>query len=426
MLECIGMIKIIKNNPFLKNSAILFAGTMTVNVLNYVFHLLLGRMASVALYGEIESLISLSHIISIPAATLGMIVTKYSAHAKAENNPYGSHLIFKAFNQKIITFGIPLFLLALTITPLVKNFLKIDEYWPIVLIWILMMLGFFSSITNGILAGWQKFKESSWISIISTLTKIIVGIGLLKIGFGASGVMGGFVLSGIIGYVLVIWVLRFTKNKNADSKEDLDYSAMKKYLLPALMGIVSITILGNVDMVLAKNKLDAITSGQYGALSVASKAIFFATGILASVLFTMSAEENHKKGDSRKQLRNASLLTLLATVSATAFYFLFPKFVLGVFFGSKYNDVAQYLGWFAIMVSLFSFSHLFIQYLLSIHQTKAAFSFMSIALIEVLAIFLFAKSIYGIIGIVIIIQIVAILTGFYFIFNNRENVHPVK
>lgn len=420
------MIKIIKDNPFLKNSAILFAGTMTANVLNYVFHLLLGRMASVELYGEIESLISLSHIISIPAATLGMIVVKYSAHTKAENNPYGSRLIFKAFNQKIITFGIPLFLLALTVTPLVKNFLRIDEYWPIILLWILMLLGFFSAIANSILTGWQKFKETSWISIVATLVKIIVGVGLLKIGFGASGVMGGFVLSGIVGYILIVWALRFTKIKNVDSREDLDYSAMKKYLLPALMGIVSITILGNIDMVLAKNKLDAITSGQYGALTVASKAIFFATGILGAVLFSMSAEENHKKGNSRRQLRNASLLTLLGTVLATAFYFLFPKFVLGVFFGSKYNDVAQYLGWFAVMVSLFSFAHLFIQYLLSINKVKAAFAFMSIALIEVLAIFLFAKSIYGIIGIVIGIQIVAILMGVYFIFSDKEKIHPVK
>lgn len=414
------MIKTIKNNPFLKNSAILFIGTMAGNVLNYVFHLLLGRMTSVELYGEIESLIALTAIVAIPAATLGMIITKYSAHTKAENNPYGSHLIFKAFNQKIITWGIPLFLLALALTPLVKNFLKIDEYWPIILIWILMFLGFFSAITGGILTGWQKFKETSWISIISTLAKIVVGIGLLKIGFGASGVMGGFVLGGIIMYILSVRILRFTKAKSADSKENLDYSAMKKYFWPALMGIISITILSNIDMVLAKNKLDAIAAGQYGALSVASKAIFFATGVLGSVLFTMSAEENHKKGNSRRQLRNAVFLTFLATVLATTFYFLFPKFVLGVFFGSKYNDVAQYLGWFALMVSLFSFAHLFIQYLLSINRVKAALAFMFIALAEVLAIFLFAKSIYGIISIVIIIQIIAILTGLYFIFIHKE------
>lgn len=414
------MIKIIKNNPFLKNSAILFAGTMTVNVLNYVFHLLLGRMSSVELYGEIESLISLSHIISIPALTLGMIVTKYSAHTKAENNPYGSYLIFKAFNQKIIIFGIPIFLLMLSITPLVRNFLKIDETWPIILLWILMLLGFFSTITNNMLIGWQKFKESSIASIASTLVKIIVGIGLLKIGFGASGVIGGFVLSGIVLYILAIWFLRFTKKKNENSGKEIDYSAMKKYLLPALMGIISITILGNVDMVLAKNKLDAFTSGQYGALTVASKAIFFATGILGSVLFAMSAEENHKKGNSLKQLRNAAGLTFLATSCAVAFYFIFPKFVLGVFFGNKYDSASQYLGWFAIMVSLFSFAHLFIQYLLSINKVKAAFSFMIIALIEILTILIFAKSIYDIISIVIVVQIIAILTGLYFVFKTKK------
>ena len=414
------MIKKIKNNPFLKNSAILFIGTMTVNVLNYVFHLLLGRMASVELFGEVESLISLSHIISIPATTLGMIVIKYSAHTKAEDNPYGSQVIFKAFNQKIITFGIPIFLLALVITPLVKNFLRMDEYWPIILVWILMFFGFFTSISNGILIGWQKFREVSVISIIGTVIKILIGAGLLKLGLGASGVMSGFVFSTLAIYILTIGALKFTKTKNQNSENEIDFLAMKKYVLPALMGIVSITILSNVDMVLAKNKLDAISSGQYGALSVASKAIFFATGVLAQVLFSMSAEENHKKGNSLRQLRNAFILTFLATAGATAFYFLFPEFVLGVFFGSKYNDVAQYLGLFAIMVSLFSFAHLFIQYLLSIQKTRAAFSFLVIALIEIAAILIFANSIYTIVSIVIVTQVLAILVGFFFIFWDKN------
>jgi len=417
------MIKKIKNNPFLKNSAILFAGTMTVNVLNYIFHLLLGRMASIELYGEIESLISLSHIISIPAATLGMIVIKYSAHTKAENNPYGSWVIFKAFNQKIITLGIPFFLLAIAITPLVKNFLKINEFWPIILVWIVMFLGFFTSVSNGILTGWQKFKESSGASVVGTVIKIIVGVGLVKLGLGASGAMSGFIFSSLAIYIITIWNLRFTKNKNQNSENKVDFTAMKKYLLPALMGIVSISILSNVDMVLAKNKLDAISSGQYGALTVASKAIFFATGVLASVLFSMSAEENHRKGNSLRQLRNAFLLTLLATVAATIFYFVFPEFVLWIFFGKKYLDVANYLGWFAIMVSLFSFAHLFIQYLLSIHRTKAALSFLIISLIEIAAILIFANSIYTIISVVIATQVLAILAGIYFIFWHKKEIH---
>ena len=66
----------------------------------------------------------------------------------------------------------------------------------------MMFLGFFSSISNSILTGWQKFKTTSFIGIINTIVKIVVGIGLLKIGFGVSGVMGGFVLSVIVGYIM--------------------------------------------------------------------------------------------------------------------------------------------------------------------------------------------------------------------------------
>jgi len=173
-------------------------------------------------------------------------------------------------------------------------------------------------------------------------------------------------------------------------------------------------------MVLAKNKLDAITSGQYGALTIASKTIFYITGILGSVLFVMSAEENHKKGDSRKQLRNAMLLTLLATIFSTIFFFLFPEFVLKVLFGNKYLNVSHYLGWFAIMVSLFSFVNLIIQYLLSINKVKSAFTFFAIAILEIILILSFGSSVFSIVGLVIGIQIIAIILGLFFIFKEKN------
>jgi len=384
-------------------------------------------MVSIQTYGEVESLISLSSIIAIPAGALTMIATKYSAHTKAENHPEGSYQIFKYLNKKVIAFGIPFFLIALLTTPFIKNFLKIDNFFALSLVWISMIIGFLSSINGGILTGWQKFKETSWIGVISTVIKLISVIIIIKIGFGLGGIMGSFTLSAIAGYFLTIIALgSIRKLKTNEIKKKVDLSSMKKYLLPALLGTISITILSNVDMVLAKNKLDAIASGQYGALTVASKTIFFITGIIASVLFTMSAEENHKKEGSFSTLKNACFLTFLATACATIFYFLFPEFILSIFFGNKYLSVANYLGWSAIMVSLFSFGHLLIQYLLSVHETKAAFSFFILSLVEIILIVTFGKSIYAIIFLVIITQLLTVAVGTYFVFSRRNKLKLIQ
>ncbi|HTX86682.1 MAG TPA: hypothetical protein VMC41_01275, partial [Candidatus Nanoarchaeia archaeon] len=113
------MIDIIKKNAFARNSLILFGGSFIANLLNYLFHLAIGRIVSPEIYGQTESLISLIAIISVPAATLGLVATKFAAAGKAENNPSSSAGLMKYLNRQIFIFGLPIFLLALALTPLV-------------------------------------------------------------------------------------------------------------------------------------------------------------------------------------------------------------------------------------------------------------------------------------------------------------------
>jgi len=187
---------------------------------------------------------------------------------------------------------------------------------------------------------------------------------------------------------------------------------------------LAINILSNADMVIAKHNLDEISAGQYGALTIVSKIIFFATGVIASVLFSMSAESDHKKGNPMTIFRNASYLMLFVSICATIIYFIFPNMVLGILFGKKYLSVSHYLGWFAIMVSLFSFTNLIFQYLLSIHKTKIVYSLLTISIIASGLILFLGKSFSAILIIGSIAQLLAIIFGFYFILRGRENSAP--
>ena len=422
------MIQKIRNNAFARNSLILFTGSMVGNVLSYIFHLVVGRMVSVEMYGEIESLISLSVIISVPALALTMVVVKYSAGTKADDNIQGSKTIWKVMTSKVFRIGLLLFLFSVLFTPWISSFLKIDSYLPVFLVLLALFISLMASINNGILVGWQKFFQSSFSGVISVLVKLLVAVILLKIGLGVNAVMTGFLMGVIMMYLTTFVAMKFLfkkgnkklKQKSKNAKLEIDFVSMKKYIFPVLIGILALNVLGNVDMVLAKHHLDAVLSGQYGALTVMSKAVFFATGAIATVLFSMSSEENHKKTNSRKTFINSIILTGIVSLGAIAFYFLFPHFVISIFFGEKYLSIANYLGWFAIMATLYSFTNLIIQYLLSIDKTKFIGIFLFLSIIEVLAIFFFGKSIYAILWIVSGVQLTVISIGLFLILSKDK------
>lgn len=419
------MIKRIKNSPFARNSLILFAGTMAANVLNYFFHLAIGRMVSVEIYGEIESLVSLMSIFSVPATTLAMVVTQLSSRAKAEDDKAKSHLLLNYFNKKIFKFGLPIFLAGLFLAPFAGEFLNIQNNLALILIWMAVFVSFFAAINQGILQGWQKFKQISGLGVFATVIKLIFGIALVKIGFGLSGAIGSFSLSILASYIASIAILKFIVTEKIPStdgtEEKLDIGSLKDYILPVFLGNLAINILGNADMIMAKHNLDLVSAGQYGALTIISKIILFVTGVIPVVLFSMAGESHYKKGDPSAILKQAAYLMTSLCVIAIGVYFLMPKFILGILFGSKYSAGAGYLGWFAILASLYSLVTLFFQYLLSLHQTAIAKKLLILALVSAGAMF-YGKNIYAILAVAILTQIVALVLGLYYVRKNRARI----
>jgi O-antigen/teichoic acid export membrane protein len=417
----------VTQNTFLRNSLILFGGTMVVNVLNYLFHLMVGRMVDPQAYGEIESLLSLLTIISVPAGTLTLLATKYAADMKANDDLQGTDILSRYLTRRVLLYGMPLLFLVFLFTPLVKEFLHIDENLPLLLLWVAMFFSFLSAATSGILSGWQKFSQSSLFGIFATLIKVVTVFVFLEWSFSVSGVIGSYAISMIFIYGANLLFLRhfFQKNTSVSiEREAPSFMGIKQYLAPAFFGTLSLAILGNVDMIFAQHHLEDAFSGQYGALSVAAKTIFFATGVLTTVLFAMSAEEHTQQKKESKTFLLAFCLTVLVASFSLVIFSLFPGLILSLLFGEKYLAVSSLLPWFALAAGLYSIANLLLQYLLSLQETKITLFFLLLSLGEISTLFFRGESLYAIIGITIGTQILAILLGFWFILKRKN--HHVK
>ena len=414
---------------FVRNSVVLFIGTMAANVLNYAFHFSLGRMVDAETYGALQSLIALLTIVSVPAAALAMIATKYGAAAKAREDYFFGHLLFSYLNKKIIRYGWPLIIIGLILIPLTKSFLKIDDTFAVAFLWALAALAFFGSVSTGILSGWQKFGAVNMAGIIGTGIKLLLGVFLAYLGFGLDGILFGLVLAGIVGYFISVNGLKFLARGHKDSQaknseeveKEIDFSSVRGYVATALTGTLGLVALGNTDIIFAKHILDPELAGAYGALSVVAKVIFFATGVIATVLFSMSSEsveKNNNNGEPQSffVFWSAFALTIFISAITIIFYFLAPEFVMKIFFGSKYLAAAPYLGWFGLAAGLYAVVNLILQQLLSMRITRAAECLLAIAILESLALFFLGSDIISIIEIVIGAQIFALIFGLAFVF----------
>jgi O-antigen/teichoic acid export membrane protein len=366
--------------------------------------------------------------VSVPAAALAMIATKYGAIAKAREDYSFGKALFLYLNKRIIKYGWPLIVIGFLFIPFIKSFLHIDDTLSIALLWVLAAMTFFSSVSTGILSGWQLFGAVNTANVIGTSIKLLLCVFLAYLGFGLDGIIFGLVLAGIIGYVISVKKLEFlTRGSNGvetptETREPFDFSSVREYATTAIIGTLGIVALGNIDIVLAKHSLTPELAGAYGALAVVAKIIFFVTGVIATVLFSMSSESAEKNNNNNNgQPQNffvfwmALALTIFAAAFAVIIYFLAPDFVMGIFFGDKYLAVAPLLGWFGLAAGLYAVVNLILQQLLSMHLIRPAQWLLVITIMESLALFFFGASITSIIVIVIGAQILALFCGLIFI-----------
>ncbi len=432
------LIQRVHGSAFLKNSVILFAGTMLANLVNYLFHFIMGRMVDPSIYGEMESIVSLLTIVSVPGTAIAMVATRAAAAAKAKGSPAESRAVFSYLNRGLLRFTLPVLVLVLLLTPQVTRFLRAEHPAAIVFLWGMMFLSFFSSVTTGMLSGWQRFFSFGIIQVAGSVFKLVFSVLAVWLGFRVSGIVGAFFLTSIIGYLLSLRIIRRidTSDKaaetGAEEKPSIDVSSIRSSALPVLSASLALAVLGNADMVLAKYHLSPDTAGLYGALFIVSKTIFFAGGILSTVMFAMSSEEHAKGGGTRTAepavFRHALLLSVGFVAASVAFFTLFPTFVLRVFFGDRYLAGVPYLGWFAFAAGLYTLANFFLQYLLSVHRTGAAWAALSVAIAEAGAILFFATDIASLIRYTIAAQglTLALVAAWYVAGRKMRYTEPVE
>lgn len=99
-IECLDKIK---KDKFLTNSLILFCGSLLVGAINYIYQFLMARLCTVAVYGELQSLLAVISVTAILTGTISTVLVKYTADFKAAGqlNKIYSCLLCKYFRNLI-------------------------------------------------------------------------------------------------------------------------------------------------------------------------------------------------------------------------------------------------------------------------------------------------------------------------------------
>jgi O-antigen/teichoic acid export membrane protein len=381
-------------NPFLKNSAIMFVGTMGTNVLAYVYHLVVGRSLGPVGYGEIAALLSIFYILNSPSIVVQNILVKFFSQLRAKQEHGQGKQLFVRITMMVFAIELLCLVLLLPFVSSLASFLHIEHESN--LLWLYLMFAVFlvTIINISALQAYQQFVAMSILNMVG---------GALRLGFGAVGSMFGVmwtlvanVVAGVVTYVVTFIPLRQFL-RTTPEKLRISPATALYYSVPTFLAVFSVNALYSMDVVLVKHFFTSQEAGIYSSLSVLGKIIFFASYSIGQVAFPMLAERRELNKPYSMIVMTA--LSIVGAVSAvlTLGYIAFPSFVVSVLFGSAFDDASQYLGIFGAFISLYTLSNLLTTMYIALGKTNVWIFTMIAAVVQIFCMSLYHDSLTTII-----------------------------
>jgi len=371
------MIKKIVNNSLVKGGLIVFIGSFSLNIINYIYTLVIVRILPKESYADVVSITSLLTMLTIFSGTINLIVTKFSASIKVDASENQVYYFSRKLTRNIFTLGILAFAIFIIFIPFFKDYLKLQDT---ISLWILsasLLVAFIVNIPQSTLQGLHRFKAFSFLQFNSGISKLLISVILvifLPEEYKVAGAVFGMVFATFLTYIVSNFFLRdlsliYKSKKNKYTK--IQWAPLIQYAIPSFVAFMGITFLSNIDVILAKNKLvDINQASSYVALSTAGKVIFYVTGVIPTVMYPLIASKTAKKESPHRIFFGSMALVSLAGFFAYLIYEFNSDLVINLLLGSQYMSVSPLLSKFAIIMTLYSLIVLLINYFLNQQKIK--------------------------------------------------------
>ncbi len=405
-----------KDNSLIRDGFLLFSATMILNFSSYLFHFYMGRVLGPSDYGILGALLSIVYFISVPFNTIQTTVTKTVSELVVGKNYEKIKYFIKRLLKILFLLSLGLILIFLASVKFISGFLGI----PVNSLFVLSFFILFAlllPITRGVLQGLQLFKKLSFTLVFEGITKILFGYLLVRFGLGVNGAISAIIISYIIPFVIAFYYIKFIFS----SKEKSFSSKSFSYSIPVLVALSSLTAFFTVDVIVVKHFFSEILAGYYAALSIIGKTIFFATFSITAVMFPKVSEMHTSKKDYRPLFSKSIVLILIVGGFMALFYFLFPGFIINIFFGSKYLFILPYLGKFSLFILFYSLCYIICFYNLAIRRYNFIYILIIFNIIQIVMLNLFHQSIPEVIEVLLYLMVILFLL--LFIYTKNETIH---
>lgn len=411
-------IKLLRKNRLIRDSVVVFLGSMITGAANLLFQLVSVRMLSPEDYGTLNALLALTMVTLVAFSPLATALSGFFSTAIARDELLATQSIYRTIFRHLSIFAIIFAGIAAGTAFPLSSFIRTDPYY-VAVCGVIVVASLFSTPVISLLQSFQKFKTYSAANIISAAVKLASGAVLMALGMRIAGALFGMLIGAlIIPLIALMLVPRIFRKKCAEGAAAgrdarVDFGEFYSYLVPVAAAMVSYAVLTNVDAIMVKRYFSALDAGYYSVAQLVGKIFLFLPSALAIVILPKAAAAHARKQDSRRILRNALLLAGMIGMAGSSVCFLMPETILKIITNKANPASAGLLGIISLAMSFFALILITINSALATRKFRILVPLIIGAILEIGGFIAFHSSLSQIAYILLFVSIATFIATFF-------------
>lgn len=347
----------------LTGSAVLFGSSLVVNAGNYLFNLVLARWLGPSDFADLSLMVSLLLVVTLITTTLQMTSSKFAAAHTADGDAARLAALRGQLRRWAYRTGVAVGLLLVVAAPGLRQFFQTESPWPFVLLAIGLPFLFAQGVDRGLLQGQLRFRVLALSYQAEMAIRLIGGIALVAAGGEVDGAVAAVLLS-----FFATWLVARRAGAGLPRPGRLDPAETRRILVfagPVAAAQLGQILIANSDIIIVKHFFPPEDAGQYAALALVGRIVFFGTWSLVSTMYPIAAQRQ-QRGEPHRHLLGytfgAVAIFSAAVLTATR---LAPDLMIRVLFGGAYQAIAPLLWLYAAAAMLYALANVIVTYGLS-------------------------------------------------------------
>lgn len=391
-----------RHSRILGGSAIMLVSSAVVAAVNFAYNVHVAQRLGPAEFGHVAASVSLLLLASALTLSFQIVCAKYVARGASDAARVA---VYHRLRRRAWQVGAALGALLLAAALPLTWFLRFPTPWIMPLMAVGIMFYVPLGVKRGIFQGMCAFPRLAGNYVLEAVAKLVIALALVW-RFGALGAVAAIVLSVVAAYFLPRPQAMF--RGAAGECEPLSAGEGRQ----AIVFFVGQVVIMNTDLIMVKHLFPAEHAGQYAAVALVGRVLFYASWSVIAAMFPVTAEaaRGGAKEPGRALVAVPMALVLAMFLGFLGLLQLFPAAVMRTVFGPGFREAEPLLGLYAANTAIYALAVVLMAYEMSRRIANTGWLQLVFAGLVVAGIALFHDTLRQVITVLVVLMSLLLVT----------------